>query len=93
MTWHPTDALEQSEPSNPAPQESTQPVQLPSQVQPGLRATTHPSQPAASARPPPVAGFAKNSDSNHLEHLNSGESSDNASVTTPSSIRIDCVVR
>ncbi|WP_423817771.1 hypothetical protein [Rhodopirellula europaea] len=43
MTWHPSDALEQSEPSNPPPQESTRPVQSPSQVQPGLRATTHPS--------------------------------------------------
>ncbi|MCR9211529.1 MAG: DUF1589 domain-containing protein [bacterium] len=51
------------------------------------------SQPAALARPPPVAGFAKNSDFNQLEHLNTGEASYNASFTTPSSIRIDCVVR
>ncbi|WP_390179988.1 hypothetical protein [Rhodopirellula bahusiensis] len=37
MTWHPADALEQSEASNHTPQDSTRPVHSPRQVQPGLQ--------------------------------------------------------
>nr|WP_315852533.1 DUF1589 domain-containing protein [Rhodopirellula bahusiensis] len=37
ITWHPADALEQSEASNHTPQDSTRPVHSPRQVQPGLQ--------------------------------------------------------
>nr|WP_236615988.1 hypothetical protein [Rhodopirellula europaea] len=37
MTWHPADALEQSEASNHTPQDSMSFVQPPRQAQPGLR--------------------------------------------------------